>query len=353
MSKQPRKPRIVRLDEKKPVVQSVADKASQENSTRKPTAQNDLSLVTEQTDDDQAFDNPEIPPSQPVSSGFSWGKLLLGALAGLLSLGIGLAIDQLIRELFERQTWLGWTASALAFLLVLAAFALVLREIWGISRLNTIAAIRKRAANIQSGESSADGIRIAEELRSLYGVRPDLANSRARFERDRINILDGEDLLNLFETQYMKPLDERAKTLVMQSAQRVSVVTAISPRAIVDIAYVLMENTRLIGRISHLYGGRPGMLGFWKLTRNVLGHLAVTGVIAAGDSLIQQIVGHGVAARLSTKLGEGVVNGLLTARIGIAAIEQARPLNFKVSTRPSISEFFTQLSSSFGKSNRQ
>ena len=85
MSKQPRKPRIVRLDEKKPVVQSVADRASQEKSTRKPTAQNDLSLVTEQTDDDQAFDNPEILPSQPVSSGFSWGKLLLGALAGLAS----------------------------------------------------------------------------------------------------------------------------------------------------------------------------------------------------------------------------------------------------------------------------
>ena len=138
----------------------------------------------------------------------------------------------------------------------------------------------------------------------------------------------------------------------MQSARRVSVVTAISPRALVDIAYVLMENTRLIRRISQLYGGRPGALGFWKLTRNVLGHLAVTGTIAAGDSLIQQIVGHGIAARLSAKLGEGVVNGLLTARIGLAAIDQARPLQFYSQPRPGISEYFTELTGSLTNSQK-
>ena len=64
-----------------------------------------------------------------------------------------------------------------------------------------------------------------------------------------------------------------------------------------------------------------------------MGHLAVTGAIAAGDSLIQQFVGHGLAARLSTKLGEGIVNGLLTARIGIAAMDQARPMEFHASIK--------------------
>ena len=48
--------------------------------------------------------------------------------------------------------------------------------------------------------------------------------------------------------------------------------------------------------------------------------------MAAGDSLIQQVLGHGIAAKLSARLGEGVLNGLLTARLGLAAIEVARPL---------------------------
>ena len=87
----------------------------------------------------------------------------------------------------------------------------------------------------------------------------------------------------------------------------------------------------------------PGTLGFFRLARDVLAHLAVTGSIAVGDSFVQQIVGHGLAARLSAKLGEGVVNGMMTARIGIAAMETARPLPFSAVKRPGMSDFLSAL----------
>jgi len=138
-------------------------------------------------------------------------------------------------------------------------------------------------------------------------------------------------------------LDQKAKTLVMGSARRVSIVTAVSPRALVDIGFVLVENIRLIRQIADLYGGRPGTFGFWRLARNVLAHLAVTGAIAVGDGLLQQIIGHGVAAKISSRLGEGIVNGLLTARIGIAAIDVCRPLSFSDQTRPGIKDFMGEL----------
>ena len=116
--------------------------------------------------------------------------------------------------------------------------------------------------------------------------------------------------------------------MVMNSAKRVALVTAISPRALVDLLFVGSEVLRLIRRIATLYGGRPGTIGFFRLARATLTHLAVTGGMAAGDSLVQQVLGTGIAARLSARLGEGVVNGLLTARVGIAAIEVCRPLPF-------------------------
>ena len=106
-----------------------------------------------------------------------------------------------------------------------------------------------------------------------------------------------------------------------------------------------MENTRLIRALADLYGGRPGTLGFWRLARNVVGHLAVTGSIAIGEGLVQQIVGHGIAAKLSSRLGEGVVNGLLTARIGISAIDICRPLPFSAKYRPSVGDFMSELTS--------
>jgi uncharacterized membrane protein YcjF (UPF0283 family) len=38
--------------------------------------------------------------------------------------------------------------------------------------------------------------------------------------------------------------------------------------------------------------------------------------MAASDSVLQQILGHGLTAKLSQRLGEGFLNGLLTARLG-------------------------------------
>jgi len=348
MTKQPRKPRIVALKADQPKSSSRRGNKNATISPRRPRSHSDLSQIVPQQNDmiDQLVDQLEVPPSNPISSGFSWAKLMLGALAGVFSLGLWLAVDQLINDLFERQVWLGWSALVLSITAAIAAFAIALREIWGISRLNTISRIREKAHDIHSGLLSGNSETLIRDLESIYSNRPDLANSRTKFKYQRAGVFDNDDLIVVFEENYLKPLDDEAKKLVMQSSQRVSVVTAISPRALVDIAYVLMENTRLIRRISQLYGGRPGALGFWKLTRNVLGHLAVTGTIAAGDSLIQQIVGHGIAARLSAKLGEGVVNGLLTARIGLSAIDQARPLQFYSQPRPGISDFFTKLSGS-------
>jgi putative membrane protein len=49
-------------------------------------------------------------------------------------------------------------------------------------------------------------------------------------------------------------------------------------------------------------------------------------------------VGHGLAAWLSARLGEGVLNGLLTARIGVSAMAVCRPMPFVVGKPPNMRE---------------
>jgi putative membrane protein len=75
-----------------------------------------------------------------------------------------------------------------------------------------------------------------------------------------------------------------------------------------------------------------------SLFRRVLSHLAITGGVAVTDSVVQQVVGHGLAARLSVRLGEGMVNGLLTARLGLLAIDVTRPLPFYGLPRPALND---------------
>jgi len=101
---------------------------------------------------------------------------------------------------------------------------------------------------------------------------------------------------------------------------------------------VLVTALGLVRRLALLYGGRPGTLGLIKLMRHTVSHIAVTGGVAASDSLIQQVIGHGLAAKLSARLGEGVLNGLLTARLGLAAIETTRPLPFVALRQPALND---------------
>ncbi len=167
---------------------------------------------------------------------------------------------------------------------------------------------------------------------------PHLARARARLEGHLEDIIDGADLVRLAERELMEPLDRDARRIVGEAAKRVSLVTAVSPRAAVDMLFVLVTALAVVRRLAYLYGGRPGTLGVIRLMREVIAHLVLTGGMAAGDSLIQQVLGHGIAAKVSVRLGEGVLNGLLTARLGLAAIEVTRPLPFAALPSPTLSD---------------
>ena len=278
---------------------------------------------------------------QPRKGGLTFGRLFLAALGAIVSLVIGLALDTLIRDLFARADWLGWLAVGLSVLLLVGAIGVVGREILALMRLKAVETERRAAAEVF--EANGDAGPVVAGLRTILAGRPEIAAGRARMDDLKDEIIDGRDRIALAERELLLPLDAKARALVLGSAKRVSLVTAVSPRAIVDLIFVLVETVRLIRKMSELYGARPGAIGLVKLTRDVLAHLAVTGSIAVGDSLVQQVVGHGLATRLSAKLGEGVVNGLLTARIGLAAMDLCRPMPFLTVKRPSIGDFMSDL----------
>jgi putative membrane protein len=262
----------------------------------------------------------------------------------LIALAVGLAVDNLIRDLFARNDWLGWLALALTAIAALALVVLAAREITGLLRLRRINHIHERALTVVADDDRKAAIGVIRELEGLYRNRPDTARGRAALARHAAEIIDGRDLIGLAETELLLSFDDAARRMVLASAKRVAVVTAISPRALVDLIFVGAEILRLIRRLATLYGGRPGTLGFLRLTRAAISHLAITGGMAAGDSLVSQILGHGLAARLSARLGEGVVNGLLTARVGIAAIEVCRPLPFVNGRPPRLADVMSELS---------
>ena len=281
-----------------------------------------------------------------------WRRLLFAGVGGLTTLALGLAIDKLIRDLFDRADWLGWLAVGLAALASLSVIGLAVREIVALMQLRHIDQLRQRAAEAAEADDRAAARAACGELIALYSNRPQTARGRTALAGHIAEVIDGRDLIGLAETELLTPLDDAARTMVLASAKRVALLTAISPRALIDLVFVGAEILRLIRRLAALYGGRPGVLGFLRLARSAFAHLAITGGMAAGDSIIQQFIGHGIAARLSARLGEGVVNGLLTARIGIAAIDVCRPLPFVSGRRPRLSDVMSELGKLGAKSGK-
>jgi putative membrane protein len=333
MSDRPRKPATFKLDDPHVVLASPDDEIGH-------AARGTVRIIKEP--EPSALPTPIATLPTP-RKGMPWGTIFFTSLAGLIVLGLGLGLTNLVTDLFSHNQGLGFLGLTFALLFALALIAIIIREIAGLLRLATIEKLHTRASDVLLSDDRAEAAIIVRDLLKIAHGNPRLAHARATLQHHARDIIDGADMLKMAERELLSPLDQEARRLISVAAQRVSIVTAISPRAVVDVLFVLAAAARLIRQLARLYGGRPGALGLIKLTRQVIAHLAITGGLAASDSLIQQMLGHGIAAKVSSRLGEGLLNGLLTARLGLATIDVTRPLPFAALPRPVLSDLASDL----------
>ena len=314
------------------------------SSDRKPSTK---AKVFDQSDiivEDDPFDaiDREIAPPVILTRKSRWLTLFFSTLSALFSMALALWLERLVRDFFALSPWLGWIALALAGLALCALVVLVGREIFSLLWEKKIERLRLAASDVIAVNNTQKAQILVKELASLYETADNQA-SQNLIRNLQTDILDADDRLAIGEREFLVPLDLRAKQLVAQAAKRVSVVTAVSPRAFIDVAFVLYTITRLLRQIASLYGGRPGFFGLIRLFRLAFTHLALTTGIAVGDSIAHDVLGAGIAARLSSRLGEGVLNGTLTARFGLAAIAVCRPLPFIKAPAPRFSDVAGEL----------
>jgi putative membrane protein len=296
-------------------------------------------VITDAPDVFAAEAQPREVQLKPKESRLSvWAKLFWSALTGLVGMALGLWFWRLIDELYRANAYAGYAGAAMLAVAALALVVLIAREARGLSRLSAAAELKEAAEAAALADDGEAAKRIVRRLVAYQAADPGTASRRRALEESLESIVDGRGLLTLADRTLMLPRDELARLAIASAAKRVSVVTAISPRAIVDILFVLAQSAMLTRAIAEIYGARPGTLGFLRLGRRILGHLAITGGVAITDSVLSQLVGHGLAARLSAKLGEGVLNGLLTARVGLAAIAACRPLPFLAAEEPKLQD---------------
>lgn len=292
----------------------------------------------EESEDVFAGIEAELPPPAPPSRFKVFSTLVWSAFVGLVTLWAFEAGWNWVVSLTLQSPWLGQVALVLIGIVVLGLLGFLLREFLAMLRLRKASALRTRAQALLADPDTNLARGFAEDLAAYY--KRDAASAAGRAEVARVlgEVHDGATVLAVAERALLASKDAGARLLIARAAERVSVVTALSPRALVDVVFVLVQTVALIRQLSALYGGRATGFGLMRLCLKVMRYLAVTGSVAMADQMASQVLGAGLVAKLSARLGEGVLNGVLCARVGIAAIDLIRPMPFAESGPVYISE---------------
>jgi putative membrane protein len=278
------------------------------------------------------------------------GRLFWWLASALIGAVVSITAWQFVANLMALYPLLGLGLTVLigAFLLVLGLLGL--REMAAFGRLARLDGLRHAAAEALAQQDLAAARGVTDRLAALYRGREEMRWARDRLAELRADQLDAQGLLHLAETELLGPLDVAASREIEAAARQVATVTALVPLALADVAAALTANLRMIRRIAEIYGGRSGFFGSWRLTRAVLSHMVATGAVAVGDDLLEPVLGGTIIGKLSRRFGEGLVNGALTARVGLAAIEVCRPLPFAALKRPKVRDIIKRsLGGLFGK----
>lgn len=336
MKEHPRQPKAFVLDEP---TRDEADDAPQ----RKPRAITGITFEPEIDEGDLIV----MPPAPlPAAKRMRWGAIFISAVFTLVTMWAGLAATRLIEDFFARSPILGWAALAVAAIAGFAALAIAAREIWALARLRKIEHIQTDAAHAINADDAAAAKRAISELKSLYAARPDAQLGLRELKRYENDIMDGRDRIKLAERHLVSWRDAEAHRIIAHASRRITLLTTVAPTAVLDILMVAAQNLRMLRELATLYGGRPSTLSTLRLARMVISHLAVTGGIALSDNLIQHVVGKGLLGRLSARFGEGTVNGILTARVGLAARDVCRPIPQESSAKDTLGSLLKELVSS-------
>ncbi|MBF0271640.1 MAG: DUF697 domain-containing protein [Magnetococcales bacterium] len=244
---------------------------------------------------------------------------------------------------FRLHVVLGVFFSGLIAVLLTLLVTAVTREFLALRELRAQGAIRSEAARLMSGGSFGNAQPLIAQLTDQHGHRPELRDSLEAFRAMNQAHLGDREMLELFSSRALRPLDEAALRVIGRHAASAAFLAVLSPLAILDALLFLWRNTRMMREIATIYGLRPGPAGTVVLMR----HLA-EGMLAAGAGEVlaksaSEALGETLAGVALASAGQAASNALFTARVGLKCLRLCRPIPFPKNEEPGLKQIRREL----------
>lgn len=251
-------------------------------------------------------------------------------------------------ELMQSQDWL----AGLWLLVIGAVFVLAIRwlvkEWLGLRRLKQQEQDKQTATRIFSGPAIGQGKDFC--LNIAKGLTSQRQKEIILWQEGLQSHHNDKEVLSLFEQQVLVAADKNAMKQVSANASACAAMIAVSPFALLDMAIVLWRNFKMLNNVSQSYGVKLGYWGRVALVRSVFKTMLYAGASEILADAGNYALGAGITGKLSTRLGQGVGAGVLTARIGVKAMQACRPIPWLATQKPGLGKITTQLVSDLKKS---
>lgn len=286
------------------------------------------------------------PSSNGWKTALKWTALLFGVATVAQSV-------QWIWDSIQNQQWIYLAFSIVSLVVVLFGVREIARE-W-----RRLVRLKKREQLQQDGrlllqKSAVKNHDVLAYQDAEQGKKLCLAMAKSlRLDEQSPVIVQWQNQLNdaysaqevtqLFSQNVLKPFDLKAKKLISKMAAESAVVVAISPLSLVDMFFVAWRSLRLINKIADIYGIELGYFARLRLLRMVLVNIAFAGVTEVVQDIGMDWLSQDITAKLSARAAQGIGVGLLTARLGVKAMEFCRPLAFQSNEKPKLSHIQKEL----------
>ena len=244
---------------------------------------------------------------------------LLLVVAGVSALAL-IQAAAAVHAAFAASPVLGALYAAIAVLIVCALCSAIAAEFFLLLRLKEAEALRARASAAVKGEDLPGLVHICQSLAVNARAGTQAAYADWRREIDRCGT--AKEVLMRYSDLVLAHADEEAKKIITGHSLKAAALVAISPLALGDMLLVLINSRRMLDRIAECYGIRLGFTSRIKLYRQILHNM----VIAAGADVLLGGISTGIAGAILPKVGEALLAGFSSARLGINAAYICRPL---------------------------
>lgn len=299
--------------------------------------------------------SPEDPQSEQDDEGRAEG-IVINALkpkrslwrtmvnTGLALFGLSLLAHGMVwgYHAWLQQDWIALGAGIAGGLIVFAGLGAILSEWRRMYRLRQRAQDRDEARELLHSHGVGRGRLFCEKIALQAGLDQEHPALK-RWQHSLHETQNDREILVLYAKLVQPVLDNQARREISRSAAGSALMIAVSPFALVDMAFIAWRNIRLINRIATLYGIELGYFSRIRLFKLVLLNIAFAGASEWVREIGMDWMSQDIAARLSARAAQGIGAGLLTARLGIKAMELCRPLPWLAEDKPGLGDFRRQL----------